>query len=161
MGDIRRGDKVNLPAWEMTRAEPCREAQAAWDRSQQGQREVYSSGCPEGCPRWAGVAALCRWTLRDLGRAWAQGLGDKLKQQVKPKLWAWLAGMLAGRRGDDTVPQKGLKEEAQVWFPWLGGWQGCCWKQKIEVSGRCWAGRDPEGDWWRDIPASMLTMDKY
>lgn len=40
--------------------------------------------------------------------------------------------------------QRELKEEAQIRCPWLGGWQGCCWKQKVEVSGRSWAGNDPE-----------------
>lgn len=41
-----------------------------------------------------------------------QGLRDKPKWKVMPKLCAWLAGMLAGRRGYATAPKRELKEEA-------------------------------------------------
>lgn len=56
-GRHKESDKVNVLGWEMTRAESCGEAQAAWDRSQRCHGEVYGSGCPRGYPGWAG--GLC------------------------------------------------------------------------------------------------------
>jgi len=58
VGDVRRGDKVNMVGWEMTRAEPRRQAQATCDGSQQCHGEGYGSGHAGGCPGWAGAAVL-------------------------------------------------------------------------------------------------------
>lgn len=100
-GEVRRGGKVNVRGWEMTRAEPRGRAQAGCDCSLQSHGAVNGGGCTG----WAGAAALHRKFLQELGRARVQGLRDMPKQKVMPKLCAPLAGTLAGRRGMTQHPR--------------------------------------------------------